>query len=46
MEQIENLQEAVRVVLEEGRELLCIDESTFSTKMPKRAHWAPATKAL
>lgn len=46
MRRIKELQVDVKTALEEGRELICIDESVFNSKGPKRKQWAPVHKAL
>ncbi len=34
------------MAIDEGRELICVDESSFTSKGPKRAHWAPSGRPL
>ena len=46
MRRIEELKMDVKAALEEGRELICIDESVFNSKGTKRKQWAPVRKAL
>ena len=43
---IARLQEEVREAREEEREIICIDESVFTSKSGKRQQWAPVGRPL
>ena len=46
LEAIRQLQKEVAEAEKEGREVVCIDESLFSSKGPKRPQWAPVGRPL
>ena len=41
MREIKSLQEEVKDAIDEGRELLCIDEAIYNPKAGMRRHWSP-----
>ena len=46
MERIRQAQEEVKEAEDEGREIICVDEATFSSKRANAAQWAPSGHPL